>query len=172
MIGVRFIADGVDGTMVRLPPRVRITVLVISAELIVDAVCTYEAVDAASPRTWKIRSRWIIIHTPRPVTYGIWGTRGGLIPQVDGSVCENNTHDEVGRICTDNSGLTSGICSGSCGEKYHKQHLMASETRGEDKQIRYKLTSESRYLKCMNEYIYIYIYTYKLNKNTYKLKSH
>ena len=51
MIGVRFIADGADRTMVMRSPRVRITVLVIYAELIVVAVCAYEAVAAAFPRT-------------------------------------------------------------------------------------------------------------------------
>ena len=112
--------------------------LVISAELIFVDVWAYEAVDAASPRTLRIISRWLKIYTPRPVTYGIWGTRGGLIPQADGSVRENNTQAEVGRICADNAGLTSGICSGSCGKKYHKQHLVASETYGEDKETRYK----------------------------------
>lgn len=138
VIGVRFIADCADRTIVIRSPSERITVLVISAELIFVAVCAYEAVGAAFPRILRIKSRWIKIHTPNSVTYGIWGTRGGLIPKADGSVRKINTHHEVGRICADNAGLTRGICSGSCGEKYHEQHLVATETRGEDKQTRYK----------------------------------
>jgi hypothetical protein len=44
----------------------------------------------------------------------------------------------VGSICANNAGLTGGICSGSCGKKDHKQHLMATEKHGEDKEISYK----------------------------------
>ena len=122
-IRVRFIADCVAGTTIILSPRVGQTVLVIHAELIFVAVWAYEAVVAASPRNLRILSKWLKIHTPRHVTYGIWGTCCGLIQQAHGSVWENNTHAEVGRICADNAGLTSGICSGRCGKKYHKQHL-------------------------------------------------
>jgi hypothetical protein len=151
VIRVCFIADCANGTRIILSPRVGHTLLIIYAELIFVAVCAYEAVNAASPRTLRIISRWLKIHTSRPVTYGIWGTRCGLIRQADGSVCENNTHAEVGIICADNAGLTSGICSGRCGKKCHKQHLMASETHEEDRGIRYKQTCVSRYCKYMNE---------------------
>jgi hypothetical protein len=83
MIGRRFIAHCAGGTRVILSPRIRITVLVVSAQLIFVAVCAHEAVDAASPRILKIIPRRLKIHTPRLVTDGIMGTRGGLIPQAD-----------------------------------------------------------------------------------------
>jgi hypothetical protein len=111
-------------------PRVRITVIVISAELIFVAVGAYEAVAAASPRTLSIICSWMKIHTTRPFTDGVRGTRGGLIPQTDGSVGENNAHAEVGSIGADNAGLTTDMCGDSRGKKYHKHHLMAPETHG------------------------------------------
>jgi hypothetical protein len=106
VVGMRFIADSIGGTVVIWSPRIRVTVPIKYAELIILSVCAYEAVDAAPPRIWCI-SRWVNIQTLRHVAHSLLGTCGGLIPKADRSVGENDAQLEVSRIRADNAALAS-----------------------------------------------------------------